>query len=85
MPQVRGGGIGIKMTRKWQVKLAKGILEKDEVFVYADEAKVTKSGDLVFLIKNWGAATIVFAVSNGNWIGFQVVSVDGEDVEVRSW
>ena len=70
-------------NRYWCVKVPKKISTSGEIYVFADEVKVS-DGDLLFFRK--GLTDINLGISKENWITFFAAScIDGHAVAVEHW
>jgi hypothetical protein len=80
-------------TGYWCIKVPASVSKNHEIYVFADEIKVTPSGDLLALggyRKEHGATPAhpltVLALATGKWTAFYAAScIDGAAVAVQHW
>ena len=68
----------------WCVKVTTDIAPDGEIYVMADEAKVTECGALLFLQENDNSTNL--ALAPGKWLAYFAASfLDGHAVAVERW
>ena len=77
----------------WCIKVPASVSKSNEIYVYADEIKVTPTGDILALggfRKEYGATPekplTVLALASGKWTDFYVATLlDGSAGAVQHW